>query len=414
MGKAVGFYIEAIREKLRDADPSDRLWTEEALEAHVQEAVRDISRFCPRERKFAVKTIADTRDVSVADLDDLVEVFRVENPVGYTPRYFHNWERFGDVLTLDIEGTFDDDETTLTGTLTFSKDSTAVTGSGTAFESECTAGQFIRRSTDTLCYRIASVTSDTALVLAEEYQGTSGADTEDATCYRGTDEVAYVWYGAQHEMGGSSGSLPARLDELAIKGGAAYAALDFAGKGRAQIQDAFDKLTDVDTALDNVATRIAAAVTDLTTGAASIGLKATEANTAIGNMTARLTQAIADIASARTYMNKVNVGGPNVPEEYLGAGGRELNTALSYLDQAKGYLAEDQPAAEYATYAARELGNAGGYVSEARGHLSMASSRFNGANLIAGYHRWALAELEAFKAELRSQRTWRVRDTYST
>lgn len=58
------------------------------------------------------------------------------------------------------------DGTALTGTMTFTKDSTAVTGSGTLFTSELAVGDFIRTGgTSKVTFEIESITDDTNLVL---------------------------------------------------------------------------------------------------------------------------------------------------------------------------------------------------------------------------------------------------------
>jgi hypothetical protein len=63
----------------------------------------------------------------------------------------------------------------LTGTLTFTNGSTAVTGSSTSFSSEIAAGDKIQLDADGTLVRVASVTNDTALVLEELYNDTGGA-----------------------------------------------------------------------------------------------------------------------------------------------------------------------------------------------------------------------------------------------
>lgn len=64
----------------------------------------------------------------------------------------------------------------LTGTVTVANGSTAVTGASTAFLTQAKAGAWLTFGADTVSYRVASVTSDTALVLGQSYGGslTSG------------------------------------------------------------------------------------------------------------------------------------------------------------------------------------------------------------------------------------------------
>ena len=88
------------------------------------------------------------------------------------------------VVTSD-EGTFRDDfsgtalTTALTGTITFTNASTAITGSGTTFTTQLSVNDYIKKTADadTLYVRVASITSDTQLVLASNYTGTSASST---------------------------------------------------------------------------------------------------------------------------------------------------------------------------------------------------------------------------------------------
>lgn len=65
----------------------------------------------------------------------------------------------------------------LTGTLTMTNGSTAVTGAGTAFLSQIVAGQYIKLNADSnpSWARVQSVTNDGALTLSRVYNGTGGA-----------------------------------------------------------------------------------------------------------------------------------------------------------------------------------------------------------------------------------------------
>lgn len=63
----------------------------------------------------------------------------------------------------------------LTGTVTFTNASTAVTGSGTSFDTELEAGDIIRLDADDLFVEVASVESATALTLVSNYPSTGGA-----------------------------------------------------------------------------------------------------------------------------------------------------------------------------------------------------------------------------------------------
>lgn len=65
--------------------------------------------------------------------------------------------------------------TAITGTLTFTDDSTIVTGSGTAFTTELAAGDYIRKNSTEEYFEVNSVTDNTTLKLRYVYAGTTGA-----------------------------------------------------------------------------------------------------------------------------------------------------------------------------------------------------------------------------------------------
>lgn len=85
---------------------------------------------------------------------------------------------------LTDEGSFREDfsasfQTTLTGTVNFTNNSTTITGVGTHFTTEVQPSNFLKKLTDseTLYVVIAAVLSDTSLVLAAPYQGTTASTT---------------------------------------------------------------------------------------------------------------------------------------------------------------------------------------------------------------------------------------------
>ena len=58
--------------------------------------------------------------------------------------------------------------------------------------------------------------------------------------------------------------------------------------------------------------------------------------TSVTNMTARIEEAVSNINDARGFFNKANVGRPE--QEYLASARQEMNSAASYLGQAKGHI----------------------------------------------------------------------------
>jgi hypothetical protein len=79
---------DRLRKDLHDEDAADQRWTDAELDRHIQRAVREFSLSVPQEAKTTLSTTADSRDLSIAGLTDLVAIEAVEYPMGnYPPTY---------------------------------------------------------------------------------------------------------------------------------------------------------------------------------------------------------------------------------------------------------------------------------------------------------------------------------------
>ena len=79
---------DRLRKDLHDEDTQNQRWTDAELDRHIQRAVGDFSLSVPLEAKTTLSTTADSRDLSIAGLTDLVAIEAVEHPVGnYPPAY---------------------------------------------------------------------------------------------------------------------------------------------------------------------------------------------------------------------------------------------------------------------------------------------------------------------------------------
>jgi hypothetical protein len=93
---------DRLRVELHDAD-AER-WEDDTLDVHLQRAVRELSGRAPRERKTTLTTTADSRELSLASLTDLVEVTAVEYPVGQFPPCYVRFSVYAGTLTLLVDG----------------------------------------------------------------------------------------------------------------------------------------------------------------------------------------------------------------------------------------------------------------------------------------------------------------------
>ena len=79
---------DRVRRDLHDEDVQNQRWTDAELDRHIQRAVGEFSLSVPLEAKTTLSTTADSRDLSIAGLADLVAVEAVEYLVGsYPPTY---------------------------------------------------------------------------------------------------------------------------------------------------------------------------------------------------------------------------------------------------------------------------------------------------------------------------------------
>ena len=89
-----------IRKDLHDEDSQNYRWTDSDLNRHIDHALRELSLSCPLETKATLSTTAESRDLSLSSLSDLVEIEAVEYPVGNYPPSYVRFSVWADTLTL--------------------------------------------------------------------------------------------------------------------------------------------------------------------------------------------------------------------------------------------------------------------------------------------------------------------------
>ncbi len=94
---------DRIRKDLHDTDAGDYRWPDAQLDRHIEHALEEVSLAIPRELSAAVATTAGSADVSITSLEGLIDVERVEYPVGQFPACLVPFTRWGDTLTLALE-----------------------------------------------------------------------------------------------------------------------------------------------------------------------------------------------------------------------------------------------------------------------------------------------------------------------
>lgn len=227
MAKTLSIVRGYIRQMLSDEFVSgqDLDWEDDELDLHIGICLDEISECKPYKVKEVLTTIANSRVLDISSIEDLLEIDKLEYPTGNDPRKLRNFDYLDDE-TIEIDTTLTPiagGSGTLTGTVTFTNGSAAITGSSTLFTTELEVGYHIKKSTGTRWYRIYSIESATALTLAEPCLETTGADTVDVSeyCY----ETVYVYCKKQHSLTESSSTLDAQLERVLILGVCGRAAI---------------------------------------------------------------------------------------------------------------------------------------------------------------------------------------------
>jgi len=81
-------------------DVAEDIWTDADLTRAIAKALEAYSLAAPFETYTAVATVADSRELSLASLDDLVKVFAVEWPLSQWPPSYVRFSLWGDTLTM--------------------------------------------------------------------------------------------------------------------------------------------------------------------------------------------------------------------------------------------------------------------------------------------------------------------------
>jgi len=189
-------------ERILEDGTANTIFSATDIAAQLQDSLKELSEYSPWEimqtklmesshRLGEQLTGNKGREIDISDIENLIDL-KVEYPVGNFPPTFRDFKRYGGKLYLDITsrptpGQQNDsagDAQELTGTVTLTSGSNAVTGSGTAFTSELEVGYYISTASGTNWYRVAKITDDTNLVISINCAtADTGADTADSTRY---------------------------------------------------------------------------------------------------------------------------------------------------------------------------------------------------------------------------------------
>jgi len=102
-------YLSAIRAEVRQflkdefVSGEEFEWKDDELDIHIGHCLQEISKVSPYETKETLTTTADSKELDISSITDLLRVEKVEYPAGEDPREFRNFSIWRDALTIDID-----------------------------------------------------------------------------------------------------------------------------------------------------------------------------------------------------------------------------------------------------------------------------------------------------------------------
>lgn len=97
-----------VREDLQDTDAANYRWTNDEIEGAIERVLWEYSLKAPIEEQDDLATTADSQEITITSLSDLLSIESVEFPIGYSPKCFQRFELYASRLFMDDEGNGDD------------------------------------------------------------------------------------------------------------------------------------------------------------------------------------------------------------------------------------------------------------------------------------------------------------------
>jgi hypothetical protein len=271
--------------------------------ALVAQVANEISTAHPLAKRTNLAIVPNTWDVDLSTLafSGIKEVYYPAD--SQEIRQFNEYGTTLNILMFDNPPTLVSG--TLTGTVVFTQNSRSVTGTDTLFLTELQVGHLVCvgkvASAAFKYYRVAYITDDTHLTLAEVFEEANNTDTVNLTKYRTPASCVSIKYGGNYAVSTTS-DMPARFDDLLVLGVVAHASNEFAA------DQAVDKLVDVTSKIVSATTqaglataRLSQAVTDLASGRSNFNTSAI--TTAMAAFDAAMVLIASDLATGRTNLN---------------------------------------------------------------------------------------------------------------
>jgi hypothetical protein len=387
--------LSDIQYELHDTGAST--WSADTLYEFMGIVSRELSDIEGLKRRVVLAIQQYTTEVSISSLTYLRRIIGVYYDA--INQYKRNYEQFDNYLKIDLKSVPTITSGTLTGTITFTEDSYDVTGSGTAFSTELAEGYFIGLSSGSRFYEIAHITSDTALVLKEPYEESTGADTVNVTKYRDQYSLARVEYRGTFTIDGTTCNLPAKAITAFVKGVVSKAAQEYSH------YYILTKMTGVTTLLSTASTstgyvsaRLTQAIADLAAVRVDIEANLTSFASTLTDVETVLDQIDTDLTSGRALIQTANPAG-NVAVTYADYGKTQVEAAKERIEKARSYLESAKTSHDYVDYAEQELNAAAQYVNQADAYIRQAEQSINVSQIVKLYQGWADRKTQEYETE---------------
>jgi len=89
-----------VRRDLKDEDAANYRWTNDELDRHILNALKEFSEALPLEQKATIATVSDSREIDISSLTTRIMLVAVEYPVDKFPQRYQRFALWGDTLTI--------------------------------------------------------------------------------------------------------------------------------------------------------------------------------------------------------------------------------------------------------------------------------------------------------------------------
>ena len=97
-------YRARIRQDLQDEDALNYRWTDDQVDGAISRALTDISIASPYPQTTDIPFTVGSNAIDISSLAGMVEVVRVENPIGLNPPYYQAFTIWGSTIYLECGG----------------------------------------------------------------------------------------------------------------------------------------------------------------------------------------------------------------------------------------------------------------------------------------------------------------------